>query len=204
MDPTLTFGIAAFISVLAIINPVSTIAVFLTLTRKMKAHMQNVIAFRSSLAAFCVLFFFALTGFLVFQLFDITIDAFRIAGGIVIFVIGMRILFPPEHDSNEDGAGESVYLMPLAVPMASGPGAITTVVVLASQATSFGLEFVLWSAIFLACAVNFIVLRFSGGIRKAIGNNGVAVLNKIMGLIICAVGVQFVITGLISVFHVLA
>ncbi len=198
------FFITAFISVFAIINPLSTIGLFLSLMKGEKDEEANRVAFLCSLVAFCVLVFFALTGFFIFQIYGITIEAFRIAGGIVLLVIGMNMLFPKEKKLGRLPAGAQVYIVPLAIPMTSGPGAITTVVVLASQATNFWYEAGLWIAIFIACALNFVVLRFSEHIDRKLGDDGVAALMKIMGLLVCAVGVQFVITGLKATFPLLA
>ncbi|MCX6769758.1 MAG: NAAT family transporter [Candidatus Micrarchaeota archaeon] len=200
------FFVTAFIAVLVIINPLSTVGLLLSLTRNAHPKERNTIVFRSSLVAFCVLVIFALSGFLIFQLYSITIEAFRIAGGVVLLVIGMQMLFP-KHESahgTTDYAGKQIYLVPLAIPMTSGPGAISTVVVLASQATGLVQEFSLWIAIFAACAVNYIVLRFSSAINRTIGHEGVAALVKIMGLLVCAVGVQFMINGLLVAFPILA
>lgn len=204
MDPSVAFFVSAFISVLAITNPLSTIGVFLSLTRGQKREERHKVAFRTNLVAFCVLFFFALTGFFIFQVYGITIEAFRIAGGIVLMVIGLGMLFPKKQESGTPQATSQAYIVPLAIPMTSGPGAITTVIVLASQATNFWMELSLWVAIFLACLVNFAVLRFSDAIQRRLGEDGVAALVKIMGLLVCAVAVQFVINGLKATFPVLA
>ena len=202
MGDLLTFGLAAFISVFVIVNPLSTIGLFLSLTKNDAPDEKAKIAFKTSLVAFCVLVFFALSGFFVFQLYNITIEAFRIAGGIVLLVIGMRMLFPSVSQHAPQYSGQ-IYIVPLGIPMTSGPGAITTVVVLASQATNFGLEVTLWVAIFLACAINYIILRFSRHIQRVLGNEGVSALIKIVGLLVCAVGVQFMITGLNVAFPIL-
>jgi len=122
----------------------------------------------------------------------------------VLFYIGMRMLFPPAGEEHRHVPGAQVYLVPLAIPLTSGPGAITTVVVLASQAQNFWLELALWAAIFSACAVNYFVLRHSDVIVRKLGHTGVSSLVKIMGLLVCAVGVQFVITGLKAAFPLLA
>jgi len=204
MEPSLLFFATCFISVLAIVNPLSTIGVFLSLLRNDPPSERHKVAFRSSLAAFCVLIFFAITGYFVFQIYSISVEAFRIAGGLVLFYIGMRMLFPPAGEEHRHVPGAQVYLVPLAIPLTSGPGAITTVVVLASQAQNFWLELALWAAIFSACAVNYFVLRHSDVIVRKLGHTGVSSLVKIMGLLVCAVGVQFVITGLKAAFPLLA
>lgn len=204
MDDLSAFFATSFISVLAIINPLSTIALYLSLTRDESREKRSATAFRTSLFAFCVLVFFALSGFFIFQVYGITVEAFRIAGGLILLLIGMRMLFPSIFPQPQHSAGRQIYVFPLAVPMTSGPGAITTVVVLASQAQNFWFAAVLWAAIFLACAVNFLVLRFSGSIERWMGREGIAVTVKIMGLLVCAVAVQFVITGLKAAFPLLS
>lgn len=203
MDPLSAFFVTCFISILAIINPLSTIGLYLSLTQGNSAG-RNKVAFQTSLFAFCVLVFFSLSGFFIFQIYGITVEAFRIAGGAVLMVIGMRMLFPSGAPSERHAASKQIYVFPLGIPMTSGPGAITTVVVLASQATNFWYELALWAAIFLACAVNFIVLRFSAAIYGKAGKAGIEALVKVMGLLVCAVAVQFVITGLLAAFPVLA
>lgn len=203
MGELLAFGLTAFISIFAIINPLSTIGLFLSLTKNDPPDEKAKIAFRTSLVAFSVLVFFALTGFLIFQIYNITLDAFRIAGGMVLLVIGMRMLFPSASQHAPQYSGQ-VYIVPLGIPLTSGPGSITTVVVLASQATNFWMEVTLWVAVFLACAANYMVLRFSRHIQHLLGNEGVSALVKIVGLLVCAVGVQFMINGLKVAFPVLA
>ncbi|VVB99604.1 MarC family integral membrane protein [uncultured archaeon] len=204
MDPVLEFGITAFISIFAIINPLSTIPVFLSLMKNEQLEERHKVAFRSSLVAFCVLVFFALTGFFLFQIYSITLEAFRIAGGVILFVIGMGMLFPKPQNSLSHLESRQSYLVPLAIPMTSGPGAITTAIVLASQATNAWLEITLWVAIFIACAINFFVLRYSDIIKRRVGEEGVMAMVKIMGLLVCAVGVQFMINGLKVAFPLLA
>ncbi len=203
MDPLPAFFVTAFISVLAIVNPLSTIGLYLSLTQG-NSPERNKIAFQTSLFSFCVLVFFALSGFFVFQIYGITVEAFRIAGGAVLMVIGMRMLFPSGSLSERHSAGKQIFIFPLGIPMTSGPGAITTVVVLASQATNFWYELALWAAIFSACVVNFVVLRFSAAIHGVVGKAGIEALVKVMGLLVCAVAVQFIITGLLAAFPVLA
>ncbi|MCX8196970.1 MAG: MarC family protein [Candidatus Micrarchaeota archaeon] len=201
MDTLLQFFLSSFISILAIINPISTIGVFLSMLRNVHPKERHKIALNVSIVAFFVLLFFSITGYLVFQIYSITIEAFRIAGGLVLLLIGIRMIFPQPHQSHPTVTQS--YVVPLAIPMTSGPGAITTSVVLASQATSFLHEIALWTAIFFACVVNFLVLRFSDSINRKLGDSGLSALVKIMGLIVCSIGVQFIIVGLKASFPVL-
>jgi len=199
------FFLTSFISIIIIINPLSTIGLFLSLTKNDREEERRKIAFMCSLTAFYVLVFFALTGYLVFQLYSITIEAFRIAGGLVLLVIGMRMLFPQNgHEKAMHATATQAFIVPLAIPMTSGPGAITTAVMLSSQITDPWLEIALWVAIMVACAINYVVLRYAGTIDRKLGPAAVASLIKIMGLMVCAVGVQFMITGLKGAFPLLS
>ncbi|HIH18656.1 TPA: MarC family protein [Candidatus Micrarchaeota archaeon] len=205
LDPRMfEFALTSFIAIMIIINPLSTIGLFLYLTKNDKEAGRGKIAFMCSLASFIVLVFFALTGFLIFQLYSITLEAFRIAGGVVLLLIGLRMLFPPASEHKEVHAGSSIWLVPLAIPMTSGPGAITTAVVLSTQVNNPWMEISLWAAIFVACAINFVVLRNAGWVDRRIGTTGAEALIKIMGLLVCAVGVQYMITGLKAAFPLLA
>lgn len=203
LDPT--FFITAYISILAIMNPLSTVGVLLSLTKNASGKQRDRVALRSSVFALGVLAVFTLSGFLIFQVYSITIDAFRIAGGIILLVIGMRMLFPADEASHRgDFGGKDIYIVPLGIPMTSGPGTITTAVVLASQAASVLDEAMLIAAIAAACLTNYLVLREAGEVQKRLGKDGVSALIKIMGLLVCAVGVQFVINGLRAAFPLLA
>ncbi len=199
------YFLTMFIPIFVIINPVSTIGVFLSLTKGMLRDERHKIAFRSSLIAFCFLFFFALTGFWVFQIYSITVDSFRIAGGIALMAIGLNMLFPPktQEEHNLDIASQ-VYIVPLAIPMTAGPGAITTTILLSGNIPDLWHQFIFWGAIFSACTINYIILRFSENIDKYLGKEGLSALLKIMGLLICSIAVQFVIVGLKAVFPILA
>jgi len=204
MEPEMAFFITSLISMVVIINPFSTIGTLISLTRGAGKGERERAAFMSSLVAFCVLVFFALSGFLVFQLYSITLEAFRIAGGMVLLIIGLRMFSPDAKKEAHAKYDRHAYVVPLAIPMTSGPGAITTSVVLASQASSAWFAIALWAAIFVACAINYIVLRFSSQVQRALGVDGTEAMTKIMGLLVCAVGVQFIITGLKAAFPLLA
>jgi multiple antibiotic resistance protein len=201
---TLDFFFTSFISIMVIINPLSTIGLFLSLTKNDREEERRKIAFRSSLAAFLVLVFFAFGGFFIFAVYGITLEAFRIAGGVILMIIGLRMLFPPQNSHGDLRVHGDIYLVPLAIPMTSGPGAITTAIVLSTQVTNPWLEIALWGAIFVSCAINFIVLRYAGSIYRRVGPNSVEALIKIMGLLVCSVAVQFIIIGMKAAFPIFA
>lgn len=206
MDPTVAdFFMTAFFAVLVIVNPFSTIGVFLTMTKSLGAAERHRIVLLSTITALCVLLIFSISGFWIFQLYSITIDAFRTAGGIALFAIGFRMLFGEARGvPARKGAHSTIYLFPLAIPLTSGPGAITTVVVLASNVQSFMHEAALWAAIAAAMVANYAVLVFSERIEKILGSEGLTVLTKLMGLMVCSTAVQFIATGLKALFPVLS
>ena len=204
MEPELAFFFTSFVSMMVIVNPFSTIATLISLTRGAKPGERERAAFMSSVVAFCVLVFFALSGFLVFQLYSITLEAFRIAGGMVLLLVGLKMFSPDEKKASRHRFDMHSFVVPLAIPMTAGPGAITTAVVLASQAQSAWAAIALWAAIFAACAINYVVLHFSPAIQRALGVDGTEAMTKVMGLMVCAVGVQFIITGLKIAFPLLA
>ncbi|PIT84564.1 hypothetical protein COU37_02695 [Candidatus Micrarchaeota archaeon CG10_big_fil_rev_8_21_14_0_10_45_29] len=196
------YFLASLISIVIIINPFSTVGVFLSLTKGERRQERHRIAFLSSLVAFCILFFFALTGFWIFQVYSITIDSFRIAGGIALLALGLNMLFPKDEE-HPHAHHDQVYIVPLAIPMASGPGAITATIVLAGNAFDLWHQFMLWIALFLGCAFNYVVLRFSENIDRLLGKEGIGAMIRIMGLLIASLGVEFVITGLRAAFPIL-
>jgi len=206
MDPASLweYFLVSLIPIVVIINPLSTIRIFLSLTRGMVREKKHDVAFLSSIVAFFILLFFAITGFWVFQLYSITVEAFRIAGGVALLAIGMDMLFPLRHEEKDSADfNAQIYIAPLAIPMTSGPGAITTTVILASGVPDILHQIVFCAAILAACAINYVALRFSENIDRVLGKEGLRALIKIMGLIVCLIAVQFIITGLKAVFPVL-
>lgn len=197
------YFLTSMIAILVIVNPLSTIAVFLSLTKGMTRDETYKTAFLSSLVAFCVLIFFSLTGLWIFKIYSITIDAFRIAGGIALLAIGLDMLFKKGDTHKHASDFEHVYIVPLAIPLTSGPGAITATVVLSGQVPDLWYQFIFWGAIFTACAINYLALRFSHTIDRILGNDGLTALIKIMGLLVASIGVQFIITGLKVAFPIL-
>jgi len=199
------FFLLVFVPIIVIINPLSTVGIFLSMTKGLTREERHKIAFRTSLVAFAILFFFALTGFWLFQIYSITIDAFRIAGGIALLTIGFHMLFPPRHEPKGSADFNSqIFIVPLAIPMTSGPGAITTTVILSGNIPDLMHQFIFWGALFLACSVNYVVLRFSENVDRLVGKEGLSALIKVMGLIVCSIAVQFIVTGLKGVFPILA
>lgn len=194
--------LAAYFSALfTIVSPFSTASVFLSISRNDSIEKKRLMAKKASITAAIVLIVFALVGNFILSFFSITIDAFRIAGGIIIGSIGMRMIhtgkeyFNTEKERKEAMKKEDVSIIPLAIPMLSGPGAITTSIVLMARSTGISDVVLLVVAIITVCLVSYFILSRAHMIDKYLGENGRKILDKIMGLIVLVIGVQFIING---------
>ena len=163
-------------------------------------------AFRVSLATFLILLFFAFVGEWILRLLRVTISSFQIAGGILIFIIAISMLQArrsrarstpeEEHDRQE---GEDVSIFPLAIPMMSGPAAITTVMVLISISKSYAQKGLVLLAILLTTLACYWILGSSGCLLKILRRTGLNVLSRLMGLLLAVIAVQFVVDGIKAV-----
>lgn len=203
MDPGLQkFALLCLSSLLAIINPLSAAPVYLALTEGYtEAHRRRTLR-TAILTAFCILVVFALLGGAIFGFFGITIDAFRIAGGFIFFGIGMDMLQAKrqrgkatEEEEEEGRVRENVGVTPLGIPMITGPGAITTVMVLMTQADSRLRVGILLAAVAVVLAVSYLVLASAPTLLRYFGKTGLNVMTRLMGLLVTVIGVQFVIDG---------
>jgi multiple antibiotic resistance protein len=206
MQGILSFAVVAVPSLLVIINPLLVTSVFLTLTGGYPPEAKRRVARRTSTIAFAVLLAFAVSGSLLFKFFSITIGAFQIAGGLILFSVALGMLRAQsprlQHTPEElDGAlsREDIAVVPLAIPIVSGPGAITTVIVLASDARSFPNMIVLLVALLIAIATVWVMLLNASRIARFLGSSGLNIATRLMGLILATVAVQFVIHGVESV-----
>ena len=198
----IAFFLAAFSSLFTIINPFSAATLFLSITRYDSKQKKMAMARKASFTAAIVLIIFALAGNYILNFFGITIDAFRIAGGIIIGSIGLNMInakrenLHTEKEKKEAVTKEDVSIIPLAIPMLSGPGAMTTSLVLMRETNSFIDSATLIFAIIIVCLLSYFILSRADYIGRYLGETGKHVTERIMGLIVLVVGVQFVINGI--------
>jgi len=196
------FFIVAFSSLFTIINPFSAAPLFLSITRYDSKQKKVAMARKASFTAAIVLIVFALAGNYILNFFDITVDAFRIAGGIIIGSIGLSMInakrdyLRTEKEKKEAVSKEDVSIIPMAIPMLSGPGAMTTSLVLMREANSVIDAATLIFAIIIVCLLSYFILSRADYIGRYLGETGKHVTERIMGLIVLVVGVQFVINGI--------
>lgn len=196
------FALLCFTSLIAILNPLSAAPMYLALTDGYTPANRRRTLRNAMLTAFAVLVVFALLGGTIFQLFGITIHAFRIAGGIIFFGIGMDMLqakrsrVKATQEEEEEGRHkEDVGITPLGLPMIAGPGAITTVMVLMTQATTPVRVAVVFAAVLLVLAIAWAVLHAAPRIVRFFGQTGLNVMTRIMGLLVTVIAVQFIVDG---------
>ena len=199
MLPLWNFGLLAFTSLFTVINPISAAPIFVGMTDGMPAADRRRAALKSSLAAGAALLVFEAAGGLIFSFFGITVPAFQIAGGVLFTMISIRTLNNGREEVEAEAAGGDPAIVPLAIPTIAGPGAISTVMALVGQATGYRHRLALAAAIGVAILITWMVLLAAPWIVEKIGQTGQRIVAKVMGLITCVIGVQFVINGITPV-----
>ena len=202
MDYT-AFAALAFTSLLAIINPLSAVTIYLALTASYEPGQRRRTLLRAILTALLVLIAFAALGSQILAFFGITTYAFKIAGGIIFFGIGWDML-QARRSRGKTTAEEEVEsfdkadigIIPLGLPTLAGPGAITTVIALVGQAPSLPHVVIVYAALVAVLAVSWLVLLGAPLVLRTFGQTGLNVMTRIMGLLVTVVGVQFVLDGL--------
>src|SRR6476661_1287241 len=201
MQTFLQFALVTFTSVLFIVDPIAVIPTYLVITQGQTSEQRKATALRACVAAAVLLVTFAAAGRGIFTLFGITMPAFRIAGGLILWVVAMDMLHGTRStqegtaEITEGRAKEDVALTPLAMPMLAGPGAISTVMVLSGQARETPQLIAVYGSIVLTIFVSWLTLRVGERLVVRMGQTGIRVMTRIMGLLLAAIAVQFVITG---------
>lgn len=199
------FGLAVIGSLVAVIDPPGTLAPFLTLTDGMTMEEKRRVINKSCLVAAVTLAVFAFVGQWIFALFNFTIPAFKIAGGVLLFVTayqmtqGQRPSRTRIIERGRDDEAEAIGVVPLGIPLLAGPGAITTVLIYMTAPRSDVLDrSFIFIGILIAVVITFILLRSADRIFRRVGRTGTIAFGRIIGLLLAAVGVQFVIDGILQ------
>jgi multiple antibiotic resistance protein len=204
MDPR--FAATAVATAITIIDPVGMIPMTLTVTAGDPPATRNKIVDRAIAVSAAIIVFMGLLGRAVLDYLGITLPAFMIAGGILLFLIAIDMLFARKtrvkHTDEEEREGaemENPAVFPLAVPMIAGPGTIATVLLLVNVARGDRLELVVvFAAYAFALFVTWMCMRAASVLQVVIGNTGVHVVTRLLGIILAALAVQFVLNGLIN------
>lgn len=198
--------LATFISLFVIVDPLGTAAVFSALTRKISDKVQlRKIAIQAVFIATVLLLFFGFFGQYLLYKMGISLDAFRIAGGLLIFVTAFRMIMG-FHQSDSIDSKESCYkdlsniaVFPLAIPLLAGPGCMTAVILNMNNAPDFESKLIIVLAIVVVEFSALICMLFASRIIKVVGETASSILARLMGIILAALAVQFVADGTISI-----
>lgn len=199
MDNLVGHSISVFLAFFAVMNPIANAAVFVGLTGEEDVGSRKRIALKSVLTAFVIILFFCVLGKTIFELFGITLPAFRITGGVLIFLVGYHMLHGKPstlHDPNRESPdGSSVAISPLAIPVLAGPGTIATAV--NYSATGSHVQNVVTIAAFSAlCVITYAAFLSGDRLVRILGAGGMNVITRLMGLILAVVGTQMLIQGI--------
>ena len=193
----LSFDVALFVSsfalLFAVLDPIGTVPIYMAVTKPFPDERSR-IARQSVLVATVILYVFAYLGWIIFNLLGITLDDFRIAGGIVLFMVALEHLGGRASPGNEEASEVAVF--PLATPLLAGPGAISTVVILANPPYGPLLTFVVITGNAL---VAYAILAKSDWVQRILGENGSQALSRITALLIAALAVSFVREGIVNI-----
>lgn len=193
---SLEFALVAISSIVAVMNPISTVAVFSTLTEDLEPKVQRKIASKAMKISLGVLIFFAVTGQLIFQVFNLQVYAFQIAGGILLISFALKMLSEKKIYTSDR---EDVSIIPLAFPLTAGIGTITTVILLFSESNTLLEAAFVFIAIIIGVIVSYFGMIYSPKLFKVLGHDGLHVMSTLMAIIVLAIAVQFIINGIIAV-----
>ena len=203
---------SAFITLLVIIDPPGCASIFASLTRGTDAAHRRKMAVRSSVVAWCILIFFALLGEALLDKLGIDLASFRLAGGIMLFIIALEMVFEKRTERREERAreiegtpeAEDISVFPMAIPMIAGPGSIASIMLLIGRADGPAEWGVVLGAMTAVIILTLLALLSAGPLMKLIGARLEAMITRILGVILAALAAQFVIDGLRQSFPSLA
>ncbi len=185
--------VASFVLLFSVYDAIGTVPVFLALTEELKEQRKQIVK-DSVIIATIILMVFASAGLLIFQVLGITLNDFKIAGGIILFLIALDNLRGRISQTRTIAAGE-IAAFPLATPLLAGPGAISTVMIFASPPYGLLEDFIV---ILLNSLLTFVILQRATYVQRLLGANGTQVFTRIVGLLIASIGIAFIREGLIS------
>ena len=201
MSELITFGLLGFTSFFTLINPLGVMPIFMTMTSDLQKEHRARVARKASVVALIILVFFAISGQLLINFFGISINSFKIVGGVIFFLMGMDMLQArlgkvKIKESEVKSYTNDISITPMAIPMICGPGAITNAIVMMEEANSFAMQGILLFSICFVIFLTYIILFSSSKIIKVLGETGNNVLMRLMGLIVMVIAVEFFFSGL--------
>lgn len=202
MSELLSRFLLSLSAVFLVVDPLGIVPIFVAMTRNDPPEKVRSMCLRACVVGCSLLLFFALFGGFVFQIFGVSLSAFRVAGGLLLLITSLDMLrarpsaTKTSPQETEEGVGkDDIALVPLAMPLLAGPGAIATVMVLMSKGNTTLAALPVLVSIIITFVATYYVLRGAGLVQRVLGQSGVAILERVMGLILAAIAVQFIADG---------
>jgi multiple antibiotic resistance protein len=198
---TAQFALVTFTSILFLVDPIAVVPAYRAFVQGEDAERRKATARAACVAAAVTLLIFASIGDGILRLFGVTLPAFRIAGGFILWLVAMDMLRAKRstqegtEELTEGQQKEDVGITPLGIPMLAGPGAMSTVMVLGSQASSTTSKLIVHGSIVVTMLISWVMLRLADRVIARLGESGIRVATRVMGLLLAAVAVQFVMSG---------
>ena len=197
----LIYGFTVFTAIFAIVDPIGNVPIFYSITKKYNKEERIKIIKTAIITALIVLFIFGLVGNYIFMLFHITIPVFRIAGGLLLFRVAFNMLYgitpgtkTTPKEKEEAGEKDTIGIVPMGIPLLAGPGAISTVMLYNSNGNIENIIVVFFSVV-ATLLITYVLLRNIDKIFNKLGRVGTHAISRIMGLILAAIAIQFLING---------
>ena len=192
--------LAAILLLLIIMDPIGNVPVFLSILRNIPIERRRIIIIRELLIALIILLFFMFVGRFILQLLEIEQSSLGITGGIILFIIAIRMIFPgtkPMFSHNEES---EPLVVPLAIPMLAGPSAIAAVILFMAQEPNRWIE---WTfVVFVASLISGIILISSEALGRKLGNRALTAIERLMGIFLIMVSVDFILDGIKLTFNI--
>jgi len=185
--------LSAVVLLFLVMDPLGNAPVFLSVLKDVERHKWRRIIARELAIAFLVLLAFLAGGRFILVWLQISGPSLSIAGGIILFLIALKMVFPTSESEHNESYGEEPFIVPLAIPLVAGPSAITTVLLLVTQEPARWPEWLM--ALTCAWLVNAVILLSLGGLSRILGKRGLTALQRLMGMILTAIAVQMLLTG---------
>jgi multiple antibiotic resistance protein len=204
------FGLTAFVTLLVVVDPPGVVPIFVALTQNQQDRRRAILT-RAVLIAFGVALFFLIAGRAVLSFLGVTVHAFSISGGALLFIAALPMLFgergglQSQQSKEHEPTAEDISVFPLAMPLLSGPGTIATILLLTSQAGNDMRRLVaIGVAIAIVFIVSFISLYLGSRLMRLLGEGGVNIATRVMGIVLAALAVQYVLNGITGYYELLS
>lgn len=206
----ISFLIYSFVSIFVIVNPISAVVSYISLTSNMKFDEKRSIGKKSVILACIIALFFAITGKTLLDIFGINVDLLRIAGGVLLFHVALDMMLAKvsresitQNEINQSIDRSDIWIFPIALPLLTGPGTITTVIVIMGSTELILQKIIVIISILASFLIAYIIFNFSRKIYRYIGYTGMLVFTRIMGLFLASIAVDFIVKGVWNIYSML-